>query len=133
MCRTLRHRQIGTATWSSDVCSSDLYVPSFNGGFGGEKVQVYGNRAYFVSTHQINVLDVSNPQAPTDRNSDVEFRRVLFRSVCPIVQWGIRRREGSGLREPRLFCLDSSNKRSGCVEPSGTDVAGYKFHKPIPR
>jgi hypothetical protein len=37
------------------------YVPSLN---GGEKVQVLGSRAYYVSGHQINVLDVSNPQAP---------------------------------------------------------------------
>jgi hypothetical protein len=27
------------------------YVPTFNGGYGGEIVQVSGNRAYFVSTH----------------------------------------------------------------------------------
>jgi uncharacterized repeat protein (TIGR02543 family) len=51
------------------------YVPSFNGGFGGEKVQVSGNRAYYLSTHQINVLDVSNLQAPAllGTNSTSQF------------------------------------------------------------
>ena len=54
---------------------SSLYVPSYNGGFGGEKVQVSGNRAYYLSTHQINVLDVSNPQVPAllGTNSTSQF------------------------------------------------------------
>jgi hypothetical protein len=40
------------------------FVSALNGGYGGEKVQVSGNRAYFVSAHQLNVLDVSNPAQP---------------------------------------------------------------------
>ncbi len=51
------------------------YIPSFNGGFGGQKVQIAGSRAYFVSAHQINILDVSNPQAPAllGANSTAQF------------------------------------------------------------
>lgn len=51
------------------------YIPSFNGGFGGQKVQVSGNRAYFVSANQINILDTSNPQAPSllGANSTAQF------------------------------------------------------------
>jgi uncharacterized repeat protein (TIGR02543 family) len=51
------------------------YVPSFNGGYGGEQIQVSGSRAYFVSTHQINVVDMSSPQTPAllGVNSTTQF------------------------------------------------------------
>jgi uncharacterized repeat protein (TIGR02543 family) len=51
------------------------YVPSFNGGFGGEKVQITGGRAYYLSSHQLNILDVANPQAPNllGTNSTSQF------------------------------------------------------------
>lgn len=38
---------------------------SYNSGSGGEGVKVVGNRAYYLASGQINVLDVSNPAAPS--------------------------------------------------------------------
>jgi pimeloyl-ACP methyl ester carboxylesterase len=40
------------------------YYSSFNSGFGGEGIKVVGNRAYYLASGQINVLDVSNPRSP---------------------------------------------------------------------
>jgi uncharacterized repeat protein (TIGR02543 family) len=40
------------------------YVPSFNGGYDGQKVQFSGSDAYFLSSGQINILGMSNPQTP---------------------------------------------------------------------
>lgn len=51
------------------------FIPTFNGGYGGEQIKVSGSRAYFVSTHQINVVDMSNPQSPAflGTNSTAQF------------------------------------------------------------
>jgi pimeloyl-ACP methyl ester carboxylesterase len=51
------------------------YIPSFNGGYGGQKVQISGSRSYFVSSDQINVVDMSNPQSPMllGTNSTAQF------------------------------------------------------------
>ena len=51
------------------------YTPFFNGGYGGQKVQLSGSRAYFVSSGQINIVDMSNPQSPAflGTNSTAQF------------------------------------------------------------
>lgn len=90
------------------------FVPSFN---GGEYVQIFSNRAYFLSGGQINILDISNPSHPIVLGTNYTipfFTRSFYVTGNFIVAGGYDRSTGAYL--PAVETINVSDPGSLTIQ-----------------